>query len=1482
VTAPAAPAAPAPRAPAAPARTAQPSAPTPGAESPTARFDAERNNIFAPLGTAPTTLSREAIEALPQGTNTPFSQVLLQLPGVSQDSAASGNLHVRNEHANVSYRINGILLPDGLGAFGQFLDTSFVGSLTLITGALPAQYGLRTAGIVDITTATFDNVGQVGVYGGSRQTGNYSMQYGGKTGSTEYFFSGRYLENVLGIENPRPSLNAIHDFSQQDRGFAYVSTVIDPTTRLSFIGGITTNAFQIPNTPGVPPSFTAFGNAYFDSSKLNEVQNERYGFGVLALQKSVADVDLQLSYFNRTSSIAFTPDLIGDLMFNGVATNVYRGSVVNGIQGDGAFRLNDAHTLRAGAYVSVEKTTVSGNSQLLPLDATTGAQISDIPFQAIDTSALLGWLGSVYVQDEWRLTDRLTLNTGARFDQMWQYQNANQLSPRVSLTYKPYDSTTFHAGYARYFTPPVQVIAAPTNTGLFTSCPGIPNCTTIQAPSVPPPYYPMLPERANVYDVGVVQKVLPGFEVGVDAYLKTARDLIDDGQFGAALVLDGFNYDRAINAGVELKGVYRNGNFQAYANWAWANQRANLRVSNQFLFDPAGNAFTANNWIYTDHTQIWTGSGGVSYLWYGTRLSADLIYGSGLRSGFENTDHNAPYAQVNTGISHEYFIPGWNPITLRFDIINLFDVSYAIRNGTGVGVFAPQYGPRRGFYFGLAQKFGPGANKPATPAPVYTWLASPYAVWTWTGFYLGGNFGYSISRFGNDTTYSDATLGAPLAAESSYTKHYDALGGGQVGYNWQLGIWVAGIETDMQFAHQRTTTISGCDGAVCNAAVTAFDAPVTLIHQYNLDWFGTVRGRLGAAVTPDLLAYATGGLVYGEVEHLGVIYGTGLDAFGNPTFAGGTFADRQLRAGWAAGGGIEARLTGNVTGRIEYLHADFGADSALASSPLNATPINIGFHSRITEDMVRLGINYKFDPYAVLVYNSAAISAAQLRERPRMVSNAPVAALWTWTGFYFGANAGYAAGRLTADTLVSDATLGTPLLALNSSSTLKGGSGGVQTGYNWQAGMWLTGLETDAQFSTQHIVGSALCPGAVCNPGLAAMGIDAPVTLAVRHSLDWFGTVRGRFGAVFTPDVVAYVTGGLAVGGIAHSADNSGFSLDNNGNPQAAPIPFVTRTAKLGWTVGGGIEARIVGNVTGKIEYLHMDFGDDSAGTLNNQNMLPIAVTINSRLTDDVVRLGINYKFDPNAQAPTPVRTAVPDRLPTLVKGPLIAAPWTWTGYYLGLNSGYSWGRSPTEVFFNDPTIAGVAFATNQSFAINGKVFGIQTGYNLQVGRWLFGMEADAQLTAQHANPQFVCPGTICNPAGPVVANFDQSQKVEWFSTLRARFGAAVTPDLIAYATGGALVAGLQTSGTVFGYDPTGAPTINPFGTVTLNAGWTVGGGVEAHLIGNVTGKIEYLYMNLGGMTTNINNPQVMTLTATFNSRVTDQVVRAGVNYKFD
>jgi len=670
------------------------------------KFDEARRSIVAPAGTNSYQVNHQAIEALPQGANTTLDKVLLQTPGVSQDSAASGELHVRNEHANLQYRINGIMLPDGVGGFGQILDTGIVGSLALITGALPAQYGLRTAGVLDIQTKAdaFNNSGSVSVYGGSHGTITPSFEYGGTAGQTQYFVSGRYFGSNLGIENPTPSNAAIHDRTAQEKGFLYLSTVLDPTSRLTFMSGVSNGSYQIPNNPGQPSNFNVSGVTSFDSALLNEHQNEFNQFNVVAYQKSAEDIDYQLSYFNRYSQLHFIPDALGDLVINGVASDVYRQSFVNGVQEDTAWRVGFAHTLRFGFSASAERSLVNNASLVLPVDAmgnqvdpATGNPIGP-PFSIFDSSAKTGWLFGTYLQDEWKITNNLTLNAGLRFDQMVQYVDANQLSPRASLTWKPFDGTTFHAGYARNFTPPPQVLAAPTNLALVQG--------TTQQPAVAV-NDPVLPERSNVFDIGVDQKInaVPGLEVGIDAYYKSARDLLDDGQFGAAYVLTAFNYERARNMGLELKSSYTNGNFKIYGNIAWAKQIATNIVSNQFLFAPDQLAFIANHYIYTDHAQTLTASAGASYLWNGTRFSASMIYGSGNRSGFANTDHVPSYTQVNLGISHEYLFPGWTkPTTLRFDVVNLFDRIYEIRDGSGIGVFAPQFGPRRGFFVGISQK----------------------------------------------------------------------------------------------------------------------------------------------------------------------------------------------------------------------------------------------------------------------------------------------------------------------------------------------------------------------------------------------------------------------------------------------------------------------------------------------------------------------------------------------------------------------------------------------------------------------------------------------------------------------------------------------------------------------------------------------------------------------------------------------------------
>jgi outer membrane receptor protein involved in Fe transport len=661
------------------------------------QFDTARDNLSPRFGASTFDMNRAFIDTLPQGADAPVNKVLLQAPGVSQDSVASGEIHVRNEHANVQYRINGITLPDGISGFGHILDSSFIGSLALITGALPAQFGLRTAGIIDIQTPSGNALqqgGSIGIYGGSFGTLTPSFQYGGRIGTTEYFVTGRGFTSNLGIENPTDSYHAIHDRTYQANFFSYTSTVLDAQTRLATVFGNFTGHFQIPNNPGQMPQFTAFGVSNFDSATLNENQAEQNTFGVVALQKSVNGLDLQLAAVSRYSTLHFIPDTIGDLVFNGIASDVYRRSFANGLQGDGAYKLGDAHTLRAGFTVSAESTLNSSDLTVLPLDAFGGP--IDSPFTVNDNVSKLGWIAGVYVQDEWRITDKLILNAGLRFDQMWQFVDANQLSPRFNIVYKPLDGTTLHAGYARYFTPPPQAIAAPTNIAPFAN-------TTAQPETFQ--QSPVLPERSHYFDAGIVQRITPNLQVGIDAYYKIARDLLDDGQFGAALILNGFNYETAKNSGVELSATYKDGNFSAYGNLAWARQQAKNIVSNQFLFGLDELAYIANNYIYTDHAQTWTASAGASYLWQGTRFSADMVYGSGLRSGFANTEHVPPYATLNLGVSREFKVsPDLKPITARLAVVNVFDTIYEIRDGSGIGVFAPQFGMRRGFFVGLSQK----------------------------------------------------------------------------------------------------------------------------------------------------------------------------------------------------------------------------------------------------------------------------------------------------------------------------------------------------------------------------------------------------------------------------------------------------------------------------------------------------------------------------------------------------------------------------------------------------------------------------------------------------------------------------------------------------------------------------------------------------------------------------------------------------------
>jgi outer membrane receptor protein involved in Fe transport len=668
------------------------------------RLDLARQQIQPSLGASSFEFNPQALETIPQGENAPLNQMLLQAPGVAQDSF--GQLHLRGEHANIQFRLNGVQLPEGLSVFGQALISRFANSITLITGALPAQYGFQTAGVIDIQTKTGTNNPGVALsmYGGSWNWLQPGFEYGGRAGPVDWYVTGDFLHNNRGIENPTASLNAIHDTTNQFHGLAYVSGIIDPDTRLSLILGGYTSQFQIPNNPGQSTSGLAVnGISDFDSGALNENQREATQFAVLSLQKHVDNIDLQVSAFTRRSALYFSPDWLGDLLFNGIAQQASRTTWASGVQGDGSWRINENHTLRAGFVAQGESTSSSTISQVLPVDAM-GLQTSDTPSTIAGNSYKAGGLYGFYVQDEWRVLPELTINFGARFDIVDQFTHESQLSPRVNVVWKPTATTTVHAGYSRYFVPPPFELVATTSIMNFAGTTAAPAVTQND---------PVRAERSNYFDVGVRQVIIPGLTVGVDAYYKIAKNLIDEGQFGAPIIQTAFNYAEARVSGVEFTASYDRGPWSLYANLAYSRAMGKNIVSAQFNFSPDELAFISQNFIHLDHDQLWSGSGGVAYTLnmdtdHPTRFSVDALVQSGLRASTPTVPNGRAlpmYGVVNLSIVQKLNTGVGRGTEIRLDALNIGDAVYQIRDGTGVGVGAPQFGLRRTILAGLTERF---------------------------------------------------------------------------------------------------------------------------------------------------------------------------------------------------------------------------------------------------------------------------------------------------------------------------------------------------------------------------------------------------------------------------------------------------------------------------------------------------------------------------------------------------------------------------------------------------------------------------------------------------------------------------------------------------------------------------------------------------------------------------------------------------------
>lgn len=670
-----------------------------GAVSVSAALDQARNALSPETGSSQYVIDQKAISQLALGAATPMNQVLLQAPGVVQDSY--GGLHVRGDHANLQYRINGVIIPESIGGFGQSLDVRTIQSVKLLDGALPAQYGLRTAAVVDITTRSGDalgNGGSVGITGGSNGTLNPNASVWGSDDRWSWFLTGNYMENDAGIESPTSSRKPIHDHTNQAKGFGDISYLINDNTRLSLLFGVANNRFQIPNNPGKQPQFGYLDTVDFNSAGLNQQQRENTRFGVLALQGKLGKTDYQVSLGQRYSSLDYTPDRIGELMFNGVASAVSRSNRASILQADFATPMGSGHTLRYGFYGSFEHAVSGNDAWVFPADAN-GNQASTTPINIRDSSRLAAKTWSAYVQDEWSLADNWTVNYGLRGDQYQLVRTESQLSPRLGLVWQASGSTTVHAGYSRYFTPPATEMIASSNIAKFD---GTTNAVSDNGNNTP------LAERSDYFDLGVSQNIGQAWTLGADAYYRKVQRLQDEGQFGAALVYSTFNYAKGRVKGLELTANYAQGPLTAYINASLGKAIGERIITSQYNFAPADLAYVRDHYILLDHNQKLTSSGGINFaLNDSTRVGADYLFGSGLRKdgAVPNGTSLPAYFQLNLNVSHDFAFERFGQLHTQVAVLNALDRRYELRDGSGIGVGAPQYGARRGVYLSLQKDF---------------------------------------------------------------------------------------------------------------------------------------------------------------------------------------------------------------------------------------------------------------------------------------------------------------------------------------------------------------------------------------------------------------------------------------------------------------------------------------------------------------------------------------------------------------------------------------------------------------------------------------------------------------------------------------------------------------------------------------------------------------------------------------------------------
>ena len=656
-------------------------------------------------------LSRKDIEILPLGNNNTVAQVLQTVPSVVY--GALGETHIRQDHANQQFRIDGVPIPEGVSStFTDMISPRMWERADIILGGMEAQYGNKTAIVVDITSksGTKPGFGSLQVFGGANQEVTPSFEYGGTIGEKfRFYVLNSYTTTARGIEPPTLDRPPFHDQSERNQtylrgdyqhdnrnGFSWIFLNSIAKYQIPTINNLETNPDTLPLLQAQDPTFSPVA-----SQAVNQNQKENSQYTHLVWRHDVnAENFFQFAGYFRNSYANFTTDPFNTLAYtpDEQTANQKRKAYSLGTRLDHTWTPNKQHLFKTG--FQFQYTNAQNTAQFFDfaLDPATGLPVGPVISQT-GANTNVQVREEFWVQDQWSLNDFLTLNLGLRGDVIQSFYNEGQVSPRIGITYKLNRSNVLHAYYGRLFTPPNVEQIGFTKLNL--------QDTTAQ-PEDPTGFKPRA-ERSDYYEVGSYHALNNWATLELAAYYKRSHFQSDAGQFGTTPMLNFFAFQWGTQMGIDgaLK-MQITDDLSARGNVAWGRCKGNGLQSGNYLLDTKEitDINTAGG-VFCDHSQTMTSSAVAAYRFRErTTISGQMLYGSGFRTAasddaFTNSSHFQSWTTYNASITHVFNLP-WDKqkILVGFDALNLLNYKYFYNQGEGsIGLGVPHSGMQRSFFF---------------------------------------------------------------------------------------------------------------------------------------------------------------------------------------------------------------------------------------------------------------------------------------------------------------------------------------------------------------------------------------------------------------------------------------------------------------------------------------------------------------------------------------------------------------------------------------------------------------------------------------------------------------------------------------------------------------------------------------------------------------------------------------------------------------